>query len=207
MRALDRKLARDLLATRSQAVAIALVLASGIAMFVAYFSTFESLRHTRDTYYDTYRFADLFASAKRAPLSIVADLAAIDGVAAVDVRVVADVTLDVEGLAEPATGRLISLTRDGAALNAVYVRRGREPAAGRPDEALVSEAFAIARHLSPGDSVGAIINGRRRELHIVGIALSPEYVYSFRAGDLLPDPSRFGIFWMERRALAAKETE
>lgn len=204
MRAIHRKLVRDLVHARGQVLAIALVLMAGIAMFVAYFSTFDSLERTRRTYYDTYRFADLFASATRAPLSLLPDLSAIDGVAAVNVRVVADVTIDVAGLEEPATGRLVSLVLPRERpLNDLYVRRGRDPEPGRPDEALVSEAFALAHNLGPGDSVGAIINGRRRDLRIVGIALSPEYVYSIRAGDLLPDPSRFGVFWMERRALAA----
>ena len=204
MRAIHRKLVRDIVNSRGQVLAIALVLMAGVAMYVAYFSTFESLRRTRDVYYVTYRFADLFASAKRAPLSLVRDLAAIDGVAALDVRVVADVTLDVEGLEEPVAGRLISMTLPrGRPLNDIYLRRGREPEPGRPDEVLVSEAFAMARQIDPGDSIGAIINGRRRELQIVGVALSPEYVYSIRGGELLPDPSRFGIFWMERRSLAA----
>ena len=48
-----------------------------------------------------------------------------------------------------------------------------------------------------------MINGRRRELRIVGLALTPEYIYTIRGGELIPDEKRFGIFWMERRALAA----
>jgi putative ABC transport system permease protein len=204
MRALTRKLLRDLVWMRSQAVAIALVLAAGVAMFVAYFSTFGSLQWTLDSYYAQSRFADVFAAVKRAPLSLVPELAAIDGVAQVEVRVVVDVALDVPGMTEPAAGRLVALTlpRDRP-LNDVYLRRGRDPEPGRSDEVLVSEAFATAHGLVPGDRVGAVINGRRRDLVIVGIALSPEYIYSIRAGDLLPDPARFGIFWMERRSLAA----
>jgi putative ABC transport system permease protein len=204
MRALHRKLVRDLRHSRGQVIAIALVLMAGVAMYVAYFSTFSSLQETRAAYYERYRFADVFARATRAPLSLVPALSAIDGVARVDVRVVVDVTLDLPAMAEPASGRLISMTfpRERP-LNDVFLRRGRDPQPGRTDEALVSEAFAIAQGLEPGATVGAIINGRRRELRIVGVALSPEYVYSIRAGDLLPDPGRFGIFWMERRGLAS----
>jgi putative ABC transport system permease protein len=68
---------------------------------------------------------------------------------------------------------------------------------------LVSEAFALARGFGPGDTVGALIHGRRRTLIIVGVALSPEYVYSIRPGELIPDDSRFGVFWMHGRGLAA----
>ncbi len=204
VRALTRKLFRDLRLMRSQAIAIALVLACGVAMYVAYFSTFDSLQGTRAAYYTENRFADLFAGAKRAPRSLVDRIRSIDGVAQADVRVVVDVTADLPGVTEPMTARLISMRfpREPV-LNDVFLRRGREPDPARPDEVLVSESFAKGRHLELGDRVGAVINGHHRDLQIVGIALSPEYVYALRSGDLLPDPTRVGMFWMGERALAA----
>ena len=204
MRALQRKLFRDLWIVKGQALAISLVIAAGVAMFIAYLSTFQSLRYTQQTYYDRYRFADVFVSVKRAPLGLHDRIAQVPGVAGAVARVVVDVTLDVEGVTEPATGRLVSIEVPARpTLNDVFLRRGRRPGPGRPDEVVVSEAFARARGLGPGDGVGAIINGRRRELQIVGIGLSPEYLYSIRPGELIPDDARFGIFWMERRGLAS----
>src|SRR5688500_13424138 len=173
-------------------------------MFIMYLSTFASLRVTQHTYYERYRFADVFAGLTRAPLSLRDRVAEIPGVARVETRVVVDVTLDVEGLTEPASARLIGIDIPRVpSLNDLFLRRGRYPAAGRSDEVAVSEAFAISRNMGPGDSVGAVINGRRRDLRIVGIALSPEYIYSIRPGELVPDDSRFGIFWMDGRSLAA----
>lgn len=202
--ALDRKLLRDLWAMKGQALAIAAVVAAGVTMFVTYLSNFDSLRRTQAAYYDRHRFADVFAGCKRAPLRLGDRLAAIPGVAAVDLRVVADVTLDVPGFAQPARGRLISIPAEGRPrLNDVFLRRGRWIEPGHPDEVLVNEAFAAAHRLGPGDAVGAIVNGRRRTLRIVGLALSPEYVYIIPPGELIPDDRRFGIFWMERRALGA----
>ncbi|HSC28285.1 MAG TPA: hypothetical protein VLD67_13485, partial [Vicinamibacterales bacterium] len=204
MRALDRKLLRDLWNLKGQALAIAFVIGAGVAMFIMYLSTFESLRLTQQTYYERYRFADVFAGLTRAPLHVRDRAAEMPGVARVDARVVVEVTLDVPDLTEPASGRLIGIPIPRAAmLNDVFLRRGRFPSPERPDEVLVSEAFAIARGLDPGDRVGAIINGRRRELELVGVALSPEYVYSIRPGELVPDDSRFGVFWMNGRGLAA----
>jgi putative ABC transport system permease protein len=204
VRALDRKLVRDLRHLRGQAIAIALVIAAGVAMFIMYLSAFDSLRLTQNAYYDRYRFADIFVTLKRAPLAFRDRVAEIPGVARADSRVVVDVTLDVPGLEEPATGRLIGIpVPHRAALNDVFLRRGRFPAAERSDEVLVSEGFATARALQPGDRLGAIINGRRRELIVSGIALSPEYVYTIRPGELMPDDARFGILWMNGRALAA----
>jgi putative ABC transport system permease protein len=204
IRALDRKLVRDLLAMKGQSVAIASVIAAGVAMFVMYLSNFDSLERTRASYYDTARFADVFALLKRAPLSLESRIAALPGVGAVSTRVVADVTLDVPGMAEPATGRLISLPDGGRPpLNDVYLRRGRWLDAARADEVLASEIFCDAHGFHPGDRVTAIINGRRRSLTIVGVALSPEYVYAIRPGAIFPDKRQFGIFWMSRRALGS----
>lgn len=202
--ALNRKLLRDLVAMKGQAIAIAFVIGAGIAMFVAYLSNFGSLEDTRQAYYSRQRFADVFASLKRAPDRLVARMRAIPGVNDVDVRVVADVVLDVPGLAEPATGRLISVPATGRpALNDLFLRRGRWVSDERADEVIASEAFVDAHGFRPGDQVHAVINGRRRALTIVGVALSPEYVYSIRPGEFIPDPKRFGIFWIERRALAS----
>jgi len=202
--ALNRKLLRDLWQMKAQALAIAMVVASGVAMFVMYLSTFNSLRATQQSYYEQQRFADVFASLRRAPLSLAADVAAIPGVSAVEARVVANVTLDLEGMVEPATGRLVSIpaTRRPR-VDDLFVRRGRWIEPGRSDEVLASEAFVIAHGLAPGDHVRAVINGRLRRLTIVGVALSPEFIYSIRPGELIPDDRRFGIFWMEREALAS----
>jgi putative ABC transport system permease protein len=201
---LDRKLLRDIWALKGQALAISLVIGAGVAMFVMYLSTFASLRETQATYYERYRFGHVFAGLVRAPLFVRDRAAEIPGVARADARVVVDVTLDVPGLIEPASGRLIGIDiPPRPMLNDVFLRSGRFPALGHPDEVLVSEAFAIARALGPGDRIGAIINGRRRNLQIAGIALSPEYVYSIRPGELIPDDTRFGVFWMDGRTLAA----
>jgi putative ABC transport system permease protein len=203
MRPLNRKLLRDLWHIRGQGLAIAAVMGAGVAMFIMYLSTFHSLRLTQTTYYERYRFADVFAGLKRAPLALRSEIAELPGVVAADLRVVVDVSLDVPDLAEPATGRLISMPVPAAPmLNDVFLRRGRHPSPGHPDEVLVSEAFALAHGLDPGSRVGAVINGRRRDLEIAGIALSPEFVYSIRPGELMPDDRRFGVFWMDRRALA-----
>jgi putative ABC transport system permease protein len=204
MKPLDRKLLRDLWALKGQSFAISLVIGAGVAMFIMYLSTFASLRLTQATYYDRYRFADVFASLTRAPQPLREQLAAIPGVAQIETRVVVDVTLDVPGLREPASGRLIGIEIPRLPmLNDLFLRSGRYPDPGQSDEVVVSEAFALARGIGAGASIGAVINGRRRDLTIVGIALSPEYIYGIRPGELVPDDSRFGIFWMDGRSLAA----
>lgn len=201
--ALDRKLLRDLWHVRGQALAIAAVIMSGVALFVTELSTQASLALTRAEYYAQYRFAEVFARCKRAPNATADRIAAIPGVDTVQTRVVAEVTLDVPGLVEPAVGRLVSVPRARRpALNDVFLRSGRYLEPGDHDAVLASEGFALAHKFKPGDTVAAVINGRRRELTIVGVALSPEFIYSIRDGDFLPDDKRFGIFWMSEDEVA-----
>lgn len=201
--ALDRKLLRDLSQMKGQSFAIAVVIAAGVATFVNSRTILYSLELTRSTFYERYRFSDVFATVKRAPDSMIERLAEIPGVAQVETRIVEQVTLDVPGLEDPAVGQLISLpvTRPPR-LNQLYLRRGRQLAVGRDDEVLASEAFLIANKLDVGDSIGAIINGRRKELRVVGVAFSPEYVFQIKPGDMLPDPEHFGILWMDHEALS-----
>ena len=204
MKALDRKLARDLLQMKGQTVAICLVIASGIATFVMSLSTLESLKVTQLTYYEQYRFGHVFAHLKRAPDTLATRIAQIPGVSQVQTRIVEDVTLDIEGMVEPAVGRLISVP-DGQlmALNRLHLRSGRQLQSNAKGEVLASEAFVDAHNLEVGDSILAVINGRRQRLTIVGIALSPEYILMMRGGDVLPDQKRFGVFWMKEAELAA----
>jgi putative ABC transport system permease protein len=202
--AIDRKLVRDLWQMRGQAAAIALVIACGVATFAMSLNTLGSLRRTRDAYYDRYRFADVFAQLERAPASLADRIANLPGVAEVQTRVARHVTLDVPGFPEPAVGRLIGVPeRRAPGLNALHLRSGRYVEPGRDGEVLVGEAFAQAHGIGPGDSIKAVINGRLQRLRIVGVALSPEYVYQIREGDLLPDDRRFGVFWMGETGLAA----
>ncbi|HLY95857.1 MAG TPA: ABC transporter permease, partial [Sideroxyarcus sp.] len=188
MKPLNKMLWRDLWHLRGQVFAAALVVACGVAAQVTMRSAYLSLQAAQTNYYASYRFADVFAQLKRAPEKLAAEIRALPGVAQVRTRVVADVTLDVPGLAEPASGRLVSIPeRQETMLNDLFLRRGRYIEASHPDEVLVSEVFAQANKLEVGDKLGAILNGRWRQLTVVGIALSPEYIYEVGQGMLFPD--------------------
>jgi putative ABC transport system permease protein len=204
MRTLDRKLLRELRETKAQSLAIGSVIASGVAVFVMSLNTLGFLSETRDAYYERYRFGHLFASVNRAPQPLAQRIVEIPGIAEVQTRIVSDVTLAVRGLEEPAVGHLVSLPDDNSpTLNALYLRRGRMPEPDRMGEVLVSDAFFESNSLAIGDEVEAVLNGRLQPLRIVGVALSPEFVLQVRAGEMLPDDRRFGIFWMPHRQMEA----
>lgn len=203
MRALDRKLWRDLWQMRGMALAISLVMIGGISTFVMSRVTYESLLVTQQRYYVDQRFAQVFASLVRAPESVAERLVALPGVNQAETRVVAPVNLEVEGFEDPITGRIVSLPEFGEPrLNVPFLRRGRLPEPRADNEIAISEDFAEAHGLQPGDRLAAVIRGHRKRLDIVGIALSPEYMYAIPPGALFPDYERYGILWMNRKALA-----
>jgi putative ABC transport system permease protein len=204
MRALDRKLVRDLARLKMQAIAIGLVIAAGTAVFVGTAATARALRLSEERYYAEHRFAHVWTHLVRAPDAVLRDLSSIPGVAAVDGRLITQGVIDVPGFAEPATGLFISIPpTHGHVLNDVYIRRGRHVEANGADEALISEAFADRNGLKPGDTIGAVIAGHPVRVRIVGVALSPEFIMQIQPGGLIPDDRRFSVFWMSRDRLEA----
>ncbi len=201
---LDRKLVRDLGRMKGQVVAVALVMACGLAMLIMARSLIYSLEGARRDYYEGHRFAEVFADLKRAPEGLVGRIAAIPGVATVQADVSVQVTLDLADLDEPASGLVRSWPDQGLPeLNRLFLRRGRWLAPGRRGEVLVGEAFAEANRLQPGDRLVLLLNGRRQEVGIVGIVLSPEFIFEARPGAALPDNRSYGIFWMSQEEIAS----
>lgn len=203
MRVLDIKLMRDVRRLWPQCLAIALVMAAGVATLILGAGAYDSLSTTRERYYETNRFADIFSSLTRAPVMLGGDIAAIDGVAAVETRIENVALADIDGMAEPASVLLVSLPPGGQMLNRLHLRSGRLPEAGTDREAVASAGFATAHGLAEGDTIRVLINGRQRHVTITGTALSPEFVYALGPGALMPDERRFGILWMPEKALAA----
>ncbi|MCR9255245.1 MAG: FtsX-like permease family protein [Alphaproteobacteria bacterium] len=203
MSALDRKVLRDLARLWAQGLAIAMVLAAGVATLVLGIGAQNSLSETRAAYYERYRFADVFAGAKRAPEEVADRLAAIPGVAAVHTRIKEVALLDIPDQSEPATGVFLSLPVTGRPrLNDFYLLSGRLPDPDSRHEVLANETFAKEHGFQAGATFAAILNGKKRDLVITGVMMLPEYIYALGPGDLVPDGRRFGVFAMPYKALA-----
>jgi len=198
---LERKLLRDLRQLAGQAVAIVLVVACAVATAVMSFGVLRSLDDARARYYERSRFADLFVSLLRAPEAAGEAIRRLPGVTGVDTRLVADVAVRLRGTEEPIAARLVSWPERGEPeVNAIVLRRGRFVRPNAP-EVIVNESFAQAHGLGPGDRLDVLLGGRSREMAIVGVALSPEYIYALGPGMLSPDERRFAILWTGRRVL------
>ncbi len=199
---LNRKLLRDLGAMKGQIAAIAVVIAAGVMTLILLVTSLDSVRLSQEKFYADYQFADLFASVTRAPESLISALGDIEGINLVETRVLAPVRLEVPGFDDPVRGQLLSIP-DGRQplLNRLHLVSGSLPESGRSDQIVISQPFAEAHGLQAGDELRLIIRGRYQQLGISGVALSPEFIYQIAPTDLLPDYQRYGIMWMNRRAL------
>ncbi len=204
MKALQRKVWRELWHMRSQALAIAMVLAAGVAMLVMSQATLHSLQTTRDRLYRDYRFSDLWVHVKRAPLAQAERIAQVTGVDAVEARLFAGAKVELPDFADPIEAVVQSVPDPGQAeLNRLHLRGGRMLTPFGHDEVLISEAFAQAHRLRPGQRLRATVHGRTQWFVIAGIAISPEYIYQIKPGAMFPDYERFAVLWMNRLALEA----
>jgi putative ABC transport system permease protein len=204
MRPLDAKLFRGLWHLRGQVLAIALVIASSVATLFMAIATAEALRDTTETYYQRYRFADVFATVVRAPDRIAEKISRLPGVQMVDKRISQFASVDVTGFDAPIIGQLVSIPKRGQpALNQLVLRKGAWISPNRDDEVIVNEPFADAHKLALGDRISVVLEGKKKSFEVVGIALSPEFIYALGPGALLPDDHRFGVLWIAKDALAA----
>ena len=203
MKTLDRKLWRDLWHMKGQVFAITLVIMSGVATFVMFITTMDSLEYTRTKFYRDYNFADAFVHLRRAPESLIEKIKDIEGIRQAETRVVAQVKLDISGFNEPVNARVISIPDGGTPLlNGIYIRRGSLPDPAKDNEVVISENFAQAHNLNIGDQFAAIISGKWKKMTICGIALSPEFVLMMKPEAMSPDFKRYGVLWMNRKALS-----
>jgi len=201
---LDRKLLRDISAMRGQVMTIALVVAAGMAVFIASISTYDSLRAGRDRFYASARFPQVFVTLKRAPLSVVAQLREIPGVAAVEPRIVRDVILDWPSAMLPVSARMVSLSHAGdEPLALLHIRRGTPPGPGDTKTVAINEAFAEENAVRLGTDVPVVLNGRIQSFRVGAVALSPEYVYAVKPGIPIPDDRFYAVLWVDRSVAEA----
>ena len=198
MKTLDRKLGRDLYRAKGLLAAIIVIVAVGVLCLVALRSSYNNLVRSKADYYARCRMADFTVSLKKAPRPEALRLIEIPGVSAVHTRVTFEVTVDLETVVEPLSGRAISLPDSPRPIiNDIVLRQGGYFTPMSRDEVIVSDAFARAHELKPGDSLRLILNNRKHELRIVGTAISSEFVYLIQPGELAPAPERYGIFYLK----------
>jgi putative ABC transport system permease protein len=202
LRALDRKMLRELWRLRGQLLSIGLVVATAVMTLVTMRGTYEALVEGRAAYYRDYKLGNVWSSLERAPESLRSEIVRIPGVAAVETRATSFATLDLPWLDAPGQGLFVSVPEARRAeVDDIHIREGRYVRPGRASEVVVSENFFQANDLALGDTIRAVLNGLRRELIIVGSGISPAHSYAVPPGALYPEDERYGIFWVSRPVL------
>jgi putative ABC transport system permease protein len=204
VRAIDRKLLRDLRQLRGQVVTIALVVACGIASYVTLQSTYASLERSMSAYYLDSRFGDAFVHLERAPEEVRRQLEAVPGVALVYTRLVEGVTLPLAGQDQPPLAEVVTLPPDGEPpLGRLTLEAGRMVEPGRANEAILLARFAERYGIRPGDTLPVVLNQERRRIAVVGLGSSPEFIYPIPPGGAsMVDDERFAVLWMDRETIA-----
>lgn len=202
MKTLTVKLGRTIWRNFAQASSIAAVLGCGVFVLVATLICYRSLKLTQAMTYDRSAFSDVTAQVKQAPLGITPRLGQLSGVRRVEPRITVDTTIEFGDGKADATGHFVGIPdHRPPSINRITIQQGRLPAA--PNEVVVSSPFAKARKLEPGDTLTVRLGGRRRSLSLVGVGLSPEFIFHIGPGALFPDDELHGVVWMPMSGLAS----
>ncbi len=201
-----RKLFRDVLHYKGQFLALALLVTLGVALFCSLYLAYLNLQTSAENSFERLNAAHLTAYFASGPEALVAQARQIEGVRMAAGRVVEDVALDLEGVEERITARLISLPGPGEdPVNDVYLVRGRllEGDGEHRRGVLLSSDFAKAHGLEPGDRIYPIVNGIRQELTVQGLVISPEYLFPAPdTGQLFGGAQTFGVLFVTRETMA-----
>ncbi|MCX5780726.1 MAG: FtsX-like permease family protein, partial [Firmicutes bacterium] len=200
---LGRKLAHFVRRNLGQFLAATAVVMIGIMAYISMNTTYYNLSQSQTQFYKDNNFADYYFQMVKAPENVVKQIETVVGVKRVTGRIQKDVPI-FKPNEERATARLVSFTLPmDNELNRLTLEQGTMFTAnqgGSNVEVVVDPQFAPANHISWGDNIPVVVDGKERLVTVVGAATSPEFVYPMKdAANILPDPLKFGIFMVENR--------
>ena len=196
---LNRKLRRDIIRLKGMIVAVVSIIAVGTSSYVGMLATYNNLDNAKIRYYSQCRMADFWVDLKKAPKTELAQLLEIPGISELRARISFPVVVDLEGVDKPISGVVISMPSEPApVINSIVMRQGSYFTSDRRNEVIVSEPFAKARKVKPGTFIHLVMNGQRKELFVVGTAISSEHIYLAPPGGIVDNPMEYGAFFIKR---------
>ncbi len=199
MRVLDRKLLRECRRSWGLLLTITLVVTVGVACYVSFGTTYRNLQQAKQRFYTQCRMADFWVDVKKAPLAELDRAVRLPGVAATRSRMSEYVTIGLPKVQRPLNGLVLSLPdRREEVVNDIVLKKGGYFSPQRQNEVIVSDEFAEAYRLAPGDTIEVVLNDRHEELILVGTAISSEFVYMLAPGAMVPDAKRFGVLYLKK---------
>jgi len=182
---LRRKLWADTRALARQAIALMILVALGVGLYVGLYGAYQNLTGSYNHIYSITHFADASVLFDAAPASLVDVARTIPHVRAAMGRVVKDGSIIQRGRRrERVLGRFVGLPRRRPPINDLVIVEGRYLAAAH--EAVLEHQFAAENNYKVGDVIKCSYQSRERRFTIVGLACSPEYLY--------PVPSKHVVF-------------
>jgi putative ABC transport system permease protein len=198
-----RKSLRDLRASLAQTAALIVIVALGIASFVALVGAYRDLGTSYNQTYERLHLADVTFSIQAAPQNAVEEVANVDGIEAVTGRLIVDGGLELNTATGSLAGerirsRLIGIPPDRhPQVDDVLVLDGRYLDSNDSRVALLESHFAKIHHLGAGDSVTPIVNGQKVSLNVVGVVASPEYlIVSPSKQEIMPSAETFAVLFV-----------
>ncbi len=188
-RVLGRKLRRDVWRQRGQFGAVIVVIAMGIAVYVAASDAYRNLKDSFDRAYVTLRLPDVVLTGPVAG-SLIGDAAKLPGDPLVTSRAQADVGVRIGK--HTLLGRVVSVP-DGAQPDVarLAVRAGHLPGTG---EVLVEQHLANHFGLRPGDTLELFGESGWKLVRVSGTGLSTEYFWPARSQqEVMTSADQFGV--------------
>lgn len=193
MTTLRKKLYRDLGERKGANIALIIVIAMGIMVYVSFSLVMDNLLEGRALFYKELKFAQGFLDVEEIPRNTIEELKKIDGILEIEGRIIKDVRVLGDEFSDGTYIRLVSISSN---LNRVEIIKGSYP---RNDgEIIIEDKFAKANKLKLQDKIEISVNGKRKLLQVSGIGISPEYIYAMKnSSDIFPQPEKFGIGFIE----------
>jgi putative ABC transport system permease protein len=201
-RLLALKVVRDTVALGAASVSLMVLMAVGVSLFVVFSEARANLTASYQRFYANTRFLSATVLLQSAPPSLVDTVGLIPGVRVAMGRRVKDGTLILRDRPRRRVmGRFVGLpSHEHPLLNDVQIIQGRY-LEGR-GECLLEQKFAEANELAPGSLVTGSYQGQQRDLLVVGVVASPEYIYPAPDKESpMPMPEVFGVCFLDDDAL------
>jgi putative ABC transport system permease protein len=193
MKKLNKRALRMINKHKGQYIAISMLIAIGIMMFIAINMAVINLENSVEFYYEKSNRADVFVAVNKVTQSKLKQVKNITGVDSVEGRIVYDTPMNVES-SKKATIRMISIPKNKT-INKLFYRSGQTMTDYQ--DCLVLDAFAVARDIKEGSVLPVTIRGKNYNLVVKGVVSSTEYIYmTENEQSIIPDPKTFGVVYV-----------
>ncbi|SHI17869.1 putative ABC transport system permease protein [Sporobacter termitidis DSM 10068] len=191
-----RKMLRDMRLHKVQFISIFLMSLLGVFVYTGINAEWHGMQKEADRYYEDTALADFWIVGSGFSAEDVSAAAALPGAAAAQRRLTIDGTAVLGG--SPA---LRVNVLDENTLSRPLAVEGRQFDTAL-DGVWLDSAFARANGLKTGDTLAVSLGGSRIEKTILGLVMSPEYIYDVKDDSVfMPDAKAFGFAFVPRQAL------